>query len=242
MTPTPTRLQKPPPNSVRTIRASLGSLLLAEKSTTKALRETVRDASDRLHAEAGRQHDERILILILLSSKQLSVDLERDLHESKRVARDTGAKRLQMELRAAGSLAAIALLHSNRKDVQVKTSAEALALAWRQRAVYLALRSGHAGTSPAAAMTGLAKSIDPNVVRTARTETAQAYNDGHVEASKGVDVSGIMDRWDAMLEACGVCADMDGDLTPLGEPFTSGEEPGYVHPHCRCARTAVAVN
>ena len=54
----------------------------------------------------------------------------------------------------------------------------------------------------------------------------------------------LMRRWDAMLDSkvCRVCADLDGDLAELDESFEGGEEPGFVHPHCRCFPTLVTIH
>jgi hypothetical protein len=83
-----------------------------------------------------------------------------------------------------------------------------------------------------------------NIARTAATETAQSYDAGHREGmpEEVLDESiALFDRWEAMLDACPRCARLDGDITPVGEPFPSGEEPSLVHPRCRCERTTIAL-
>ena len=40
--------------------------------------------------------------------------------------------------------------------------------------------------------------------------------------------------WNARLEACKHCAALHGSEAPLGGDFPGGDEPGWIHPNCRC--------
>ena len=76
--------------------------------------------------------------------------------------------------------------------------------------------------------------------RIAATETPQFFNEARRETIRqslrrsGVDEALIVRVWNAQLDACPHCWALDGQSTPLNEPYSSGEEPGAVHPFCRC--------
>lgn len=224
----------------KTVKTSAGSLLLAEKATTKVLRQTVKDASSRTAGDLAARHDKRdeaIALLLLMASRRLASDTEQALRKAKMAAWAVGARRLQVELRASGAIksaAAVRLTPPVVTDVQTVTSAESLALAWRQRALYAMQEEDGAVTDV---------NLDANIARTAATETAQAYDEGHVDGLDEVLDEGLLlvDRWDAMLDACPTCLALDGTTTEVGEPFPSGEEPSYVHVRCRCIRTTIGL-
>jgi hypothetical protein len=234
------------PTTKKTVRVSIGALLLAEKATHKELRKLVKDTSYIAAGEAATNHDNRndaLALLLLLASRRLAQDAEEALKKARYRAWQVGARRLQAELRAADAVLAaesVDLTPPNKSTVQLSTSAEALALAWRQRALYAIGEAEREKTSAVEAIGAVR--LDDNVARTAATENAQAYDAGHVDASEGLSGDPgitLVDRWEAMLDACPTCTSLDGTTTPVGEPFSSGEEPGFVHPRCRCIRTTV---
>jgi len=228
------------------IRMSAGTLLVAERNTTNLLRRAVRDASDRTSGEVTRSHDKRnatLLLLLLMQSQRLQVDLERNLKAAKYDARQAAARRLQIELRAGGNRDAAARVSLGLPagiDVQATTTSESLAIAWRQRASYETMKARREETSIAEAIADASDGVESNLTRAAATETAQAYNDGHVAAALAADIGPeFVDTWSAMLDACTRCAAMEGETTPVGAPFASGEEPAFVHPRCRCFRLTI---
>lgn len=75
-----------------------------------------------------------------------------------------------------------------------------------------------------------------SIRRVATTETATAYSDVTVFAPAGVV---LFRRWDAQGEACELCAARDGEVVGLSESF-SGDEPGAVHPNCRCTWSLIS--
>jgi hypothetical protein len=250
MTPIPSRLREPPTASKQAIRISLGTLLLSERRTTRAVRATVKDASDRLVGETVNHHrlrDTAAIMLILSASKRLATDIETALHAAKAAAWEAGARRLEVELRAAGAWEAakrVRTTYSAAKDIQAATTAESVALVWRQRAIYAVQKALREDAEVASALRGLALSVEANVTRAAATESAQAYDGGHVDGASDLGEYAdfvILDRWDAMLDACSACRTLDGDLTLVGEPFPSGDEPSYKHPRCRCSRTTITL-
>jgi hypothetical protein len=249
MTPIHSR-RDPPAASKQAIRVSLGTLLLSERRTTKAVRATVKDASDRLVGETVNHHrlrDTAAIMLILSASKRLATDIETALHAAKAAAWEAGARRLEAELRAAGAWEAakrVRTTYSAAKDIQAATTAESVALVWRQRAIYAVQKAIREDAEVASALRGLAASVESNVSRAAATESAQAYDLGHVDGASDLGEFQnvvILDRWEAMLDACPKCRSMNGDLVLVGEPFESGEEPGFIHPNCRCARTTITL-
>lgn len=75
--------------------------------------------------------------------------------------------------------------------------------------------------------------------RTAVTESSDAYNTGRRQAAQQVGRS-LARVWDALLDACPVCAAEDGKIVSVNERFSIGE-PGSVHPFCRCSWTLVTL-
>ena len=228
------------------VKLAAGALLLNEKRTIRELRTDV-DNATKMAAGDATQHnylrDAALLTMLLHSSQTLKTTLEATLRKAKKRAREAAARRLQIELRALGELeaaAAVPLVSAAIGDIRAVTSAEALALAWRQKAIYESIRAGRTDASTAEAIGKT--NIDSSVDRTGATESAQAYNEGHVEAAQGLDLGdNIVDRWEALLDACPRCSGFDGDTTPVGEPFANGEEPSQAHPRCRCMRVTTRV-
>ncbi len=227
------------------VRLAAGALLLSEKRTIRELRMDVSDATLRAAGEVTQSHnlrDATLLMLLLHQSERLKFDLERTLRKAKKRAREAAARRLQVELRAVGAMEAaerVSLISHIATDIRAATTAESVALAWRQRAIHDALKASRTDASVAEAIGDV--DIDSNVTRAGATESAQAYDEGHVEAAEaavaaGADLEGLVDRWEALLDACPRCSSLDGDTTPVGEPFANGEEPSQVHPRCRCMR------
>ncbi len=246
----PSRLREPPKASKQAVRVSLGTLLLSEKRTTKSVREVVKDTSDAIVGEVVNHHrlrDTAAIMLILSASKRLASSIEVALHAAKAAAWEAGARRLEVELRAAGAMEAakrVRTAYSAAKDIQASTTAESLSLAWRQRAIYAVQKALREHAEVASALKGLAVAMEPSVTRAAATESAQAYDQGHVDGSSDLGEYAdfvILDRWEARLDACPKCRALDGDLTMVGQPFESGEEPGYTHVRCRCSRTTITL-
>lgn len=49
--------------------------------------------------------------------------------------------------------------------------------------------------------------------------------------------------WDAYLDrkTCGDCSQHNGEMVPVGQEFSGGDQPGFMHPNCRCIETIVYV-
>jgi hypothetical protein len=102
--------------------------------------------------------------------------------------------------------------------------------AWRRR-VMRAVIDG-AGSPADAANAALRSRLETIAI----TESARGFNAKRQEiAERYTPASGrvLIKRWDAALDACEVCALMDGLVTLASDRFPGGE-PGTVHPRCRC--------
>jgi len=171
--------------------------------------------------------------------------------------RATGGAKLLPQLREVSPL-----VH----DPHAAVAADSLATQWRTRAWHEAQAAQRRGIANAevdrsdvtasGAVYRTPATMSSATSRTATTETARAYSEGHVESTAdllddegrivppagtgAVDWEGVtvLDRWSAILDSrtCGVCGALEGDHTLVGQPFVSGEEPGSVHPRCRCIR------
>lgn len=205
-----------------------------------------------------------LAILLMGIGSKLTETLTGTIRDIREQARAAGAVRLAAEIRATGALALADRVGTSATTLadaaHAQTSAASLANAWRQRTLHDSLRALRKEQDVVAVLNASAEALDGSVRRTAATENAQAFNDGHLDASEelvgvldtpeGVslldaDLEGmiLVDKWDAVLDSrtCQECAALDGDMTPMGAIFTSGEEPGYIHPWCRCIRTTMAV-
>lgn len=78
--------------------------------------------------------------------------------------------------------------------------------------------------------------VQARVDRIATTESARAFNEGLLEESRrSAALAGVRlyRTWNAYADSCPLCAEMDGTRVDLFASF-SGDEPGHVHPNCRC--------
>lgn len=73
--------------------------------------------------------------------------------------------------------------------------------------------------------------------RIAATESSQAFNTGLREEARRVARDrqvAVYRTWSALGDSCPRCSDNEGDTVRVDQPYKSGEEPGSVHPSCRC--------
>jgi SPP1 gp7 family putative phage head morphogenesis protein len=81
----------------------------------------------------------------------------------------------------------------------------------------------------------------------ARTEIQIAQNEGRQEGWNQAAKEGYVDvesqkMWIIAQDerTCDICLDLDGEIVPWNETFSSGDEtPGRVHPNCRCTMVII---
>ena len=81
----------------------------------------------------------------------------------------------------------------------------------------------------------------------ARTEIQIAQNEGRYEGWKQASEQGYVDvesqkMWIIAQDerTCEICSELDGEIVPWNETFSSGHEtPGRVHPNCRCTMVII---
>lgn len=74
--------------------------------------------------------------------------------------------------------------------------------------------------------------------RIAATETPAAFNEARLETVRAsirdLDID-VIRIWRCDAGPCEICTSYDGEVADLHGGYASGEEPGSVHPHCRCS-------
>lgn len=169
-----------------------------------------------------------------LSNRLIAQQVERDLgfaiRESRRLSALAGISRLRAEAAGLGFE-----LASAANAVEVMAAREA-------RRAATAAKSYARRFFRAAEQSDVQKALDAtkgSLRRTAVTESSDAFNAGRKQAVKQVGRS-LARVWDALLDACPICAAEDGKIVGVNENFSIGE-PGSVHPFCRCNWTLVTL-
>lgn len=77
------------------------------------------------------------------------------------------------------------------------------------------------------------------------SETIRAANEGQREAWRQLDARGALpataEREWLVSDPCPLCAPHEGERIPLNGSYSSGYEPGEVHPRCRCTEVLVGL-
>jgi hypothetical protein len=243
------RVDKLPKPWAKLQRAEARALMAVEARTLVASKRTIKVVADAAAIEIASRDDRRhaeILAILLLASRTMRRRLAVTLVDGRHRARMTAIGRLRSELTLAGIGFAIGHAIAPRKDVDsahADTAAASYASAWASAAVFLASEAERAGKSAAGAVSKAVEAKASALDRIVATEIPRTYNDQHRAdaaelALKHPDLfADVVERWDAMLDACERCWSHDGETTPIGDSFSGGDEPGYMHPRCRCLRT-----
>lgn len=253
-------IERTPPASARAARVSAGTLLLLERRTLRDLRAARDEAIDEAVAGVTRQHEKRnraaLLALLLIASRTMSAKVTAAVVAGRQRAREGARGRFRAELAALGIVLGKQFGHpGHRHDedyAHAHSSADALASMWRVSALHAAVQAHRRGENVAQAIDETrARMGGPK--RTAATETSRAYNDEHREAAfEAVEeiaavypeiAPWLVRMWSAILDGrvCRECKAHDGEITTLGGHFEGGDEPGELHPNCRCTGLIVAV-
>lgn len=251
------------PAQRRVQAASANAMVAVERQSLRAMRRLLEDVTDDTVAAIARQNDASsdaskaaILSLLILGGKKLRAGLRTRVTRARGDARGVAHDRLNVELQAAGAPlrfgAGLRMPKLHADPAHAVAASDTIAATWQAAGLMNLNAALAAGTSPARAIDATSAAVDGRLRRIAATEVPQAYNDEHRRSSEdiaaelggdvGLDVL-LVRRWDAILDArtCQTCAARDGQVVPLGSSFKSGDEPGFVHPWCRCMSTVVAI-
>lgn len=79
------------------------------------------------------------------------------------------------------------------------------------------------------------EALEARLKTMAVSESSRSFNGARHEAEFDLP-SGLvaLRRWDALMDACPMCFDHQGEVTYADSSYSSGEEPGEPHPNCRC--------
>lgn len=251
-------------------KLNAGTLIAAERDTSKTVRAAVDSSIAEASAQASRQErDSRIrqaalLAILALQSKHMTDRVHRALVDGRQNARKQGSRRLVLEMAAlgyalagqsggvAGAIAARGWqLRHDEDDHHATAASAALGIAWRAMATHAVLKAVRTEEDPVRAIRGTLAPMSRRIDRTAVTETAQAYGDERrvMLVDLGVNDSAfasfasrhrLQRKWIALADACPKCWDHDGELTGVSDTFSGGDEPGFMHVSCRCTDELVS--
>jgi hypothetical protein len=239
-------------------RQQARKLLTVEAQTRIEVRRAAREVTAALVLELDRRRqddshtarDAAILLLLLGASRRMQTRMQARIEDGRERARLAAIGRLRAELALGGIALALAHALAPRTDTDsayAAAAAAAYASAWAGAALYLVTEALRTDKSPTQAVVQATDLKESNLERIVVTETARAYNDQHKEDAEELAdadpeaMAILVRRWDAMLDArvCDDCASHDGETAPIGESFAGGDEPGYLHPNCRCESSLV---
>lgn len=237
------------------------ALILAERQTLQGTKAAVDEGVDQAVAAVSRHpsaNKAALLAAVVVAAQAMRRKSHSALVEGRQHARRKGAKRLAVELAALGlwlvpHAQAASIRRVSEDDLRSSAAADSLAGAW-QAAAFAAVSTAILREADVArAVEATRADMKYRVIRTAATETSQAFNEERrelVRESLADDSSlataargggGFFRVWDAMLDqrTCARCSGHDGETVGPGEPFSGGDEPGEVHPICRCIVTYI---
>ncbi len=242
----------------RARRASAGAILLAGDRTGKLMARAADAQVAQAAQELGSRSGERkavALLVLLAAGRRMAEGLTGAVLAGRKEARSLAARRLGAELELAGvsgetgSPALIAASHLARFEsdgVEAQMAAESLAGQWRALASRAVLQAQRLGEDVARAVSATRRPLERRIARTAETESTRAYNDEHAERLRDLVARGDLDpdrvlrEWSALLDACEDCWPHDGERVGVSDSFSGGDEPGDVHPRCRCTALLVS--
>ena len=233
------------PNKLGKLAA--GTLLLTTRKTQKKIAEAVSRNIALAAADAHKRENEKraaALAILLIASRAMASDVRSAIQWGRTEARVSARSRLGRELVAAGVLLKPDghAAPTSEDALHAQMSAESLATQWRTLATGAILSADRKGRSVGQAIESTRDGMKFRTLRTATSESAQAYSEEHRTVSRELDVDGdlVARQWSALLDACGMCWPHDGETVGLDEGFSGGDEPGYVHSHCRCVPILVS--
>lgn len=236
-------------------RATLAALVRSEAVMLRTMRAGVRLRVDATAGQLARVRpgDTAGAIRIVQAALPgLTAAVSSAVADGRREAKRVALERLDAELRKVTGPLGVVLGDSPEDLAEAELAGSAYAVAWGAAAVAMVWRWQDTSAPSAAAIPGdAADRNDHRLRRIAATENAKAFQDAREEGTDWVAEQhgeatwfpGMFKQWDATLDrgTCGVCRDLDGQIRPFGFDFEGGQEPGYVHPMCRCVEAVVFV-
>lgn len=94
----------------------------------------------------------------------------------------------------------------------------------------VALLAGEVGEAPNALAV-----LDNRLATIAISENAEAFNTTRRHIANDIAAEyDLIEIWDARMDACPVCWELNGTESIVGYGFPGGDTPGGVHPRCQC--------
>lgn len=255
------RLAQIPPDWAKLHRVSAGAFLLAEGRSLASVRRVARGVlADTMLAVDGMQAvgasaKSALFQAVQSGGKKMQAAIASAIVDARDDARELALARLDKEISLLERLIGVDLDRPERSDGGEDAShgdvaGSSFSAAWTAALLGAVLRWAD-DPSSRLSLRAAAEQQDYRLRRIAATEVSRAYNDEHDEGTGWlVDtyknetwIAAVVKRWDATLDrkVCSVCRTHDGEIVPLGTTFDSAEEPGAVHPVCRCLDTIIAL-
>lgn len=256
---------------VGTHNATAAALMVEEGRTLKRLRADVQRSHERVLAMLAvlppgdrRRAAERAIAGLRAELTQLASGLTMGIMDTRLAAKTTSLDRLAVEWdRVRAGIAAAkagpdpgligaAPEVTPTDSAAAESSASSFSSAWLTASAGLVWRWAENDNANAVQVyADSVKLLDGRIRRIAATETARAFADARDEGMGWVAERYEGERWYPALfkvwnaendrKRCPVCADLHGTIRPFGIPFPDGQEPGYVHPFCRCTPTTIFI-
>ena len=245
-------------------RRSLATLISLETEAVVELRSEVRrsiaDVSDELAQVGNDRARTDGMRIVRNAASALQHTFAATLYRIKTKARVAALEQLDQELATLREDLALEgheyevvdpelSTHMEEDHAEAELAAASFRAAWTQAIVSIIL--SHDVTDVSVAILAVPKLMDKRLRRIAATEVSRSYNR---ELSLGHEGLGSKNKetvwaplvwkfWDATLDAkiCAICRKHHGERVLVGMPFSDGDEPGDVHPNCRCISSIIVV-
>lgn len=212
---------------------NLRKLVRIERETLEELKAAVADAAEEIASLLSSVSSRQYAVQIIHDrAERLQAELTRIIIDARDEAAGLAYDEIVIEARVLG----IDEPEEPEDDPEDDARSSAVAYAFIAAWILALLMAGNRDIKKVSALQ------EYRLRRIAATEVPQAYNATALRAYEDIAVSQANKRWDATLDrkTCAICREHDGEEVALNEEFSNGDEPGAVHPNCRCVVTLVA--